>query len=116
MAKFVFARVDEPTEPSWNCQMEKWQNPENYQAPFEMPNVWMNLWNWMSGQAGREAGWPSGVPLTPGRIQLRDELVALLAPHNEDMFKRLNAIYMLALLGAEGAEPLCIELAKHEES
>lgn len=110
MAKFVFARVDEPTEPSWDCATDTWQTPEGHQAPCELPVVWAKHWNWMIGQPERPVS-PSEIPL-PGSAAIPN----LLAELNAEPFTRLKAIYTLAALGEPAIEPLCMELKHHDQS
>src|SRR5579871_4201418 len=110
MAKFVFARVDEPTAPSWDCRAEAWRTPENHQAPRELPVVWANLWNWMIGQPERQEKLPEGTLLGPQAISDR------IAGWDANPFTRVNALYTLAALGETAVAPLCAELASHTES
>lgn len=110
MAKFVFARVEEPVEPSWDCKAERWQTPQNHQSPMELPAAWSHLWNWMSGQAGRQ----TLLPKTEG-IAI-EGIPALLTAMESDPFPRLNALYTLASLGETAVAPLCAELASKQES
>ncbi len=106
MAKFVFARVEEPTRPSWNCRAEEWRTPEDHEAPCELPTVWSSVWKWMRGEAAR-GGEPNG-----GDSAARD----LMAGWEADSFSRLKAIYGLAAMGEPAVALLCADLAEREES
>ena len=105
MAKFVFARVDEPAEPSWNCQSLDWRTPERHQSPCDLSGVWSHIWRWMTG----------GVTRTPSSPGIERFVPELIASWNDDPFTRLNNIYSLASTGEAAAAPICAELARHTE-
>jgi len=106
MAKFVFARVEEPVEPSWNCGENAWRTPASHQSPVEMPEVWSRMWNWMCGRAALP-----DEPPEPGASPA--ELIDLW---DSDPYRRLKSIYRLAALGEPAIGPLCAELETHSES
>lgn len=110
MAKFVFARVKEPTAPSWNCRDEAWCTPQDHQAPRDLPVVWANLWNWMIGQPERRANLPEGKMRGPQTIS------DIIAAWDTDPFTRIDSLYTLAALGEAAVESLCAELRIHKES
>ncbi len=107
MAKFVFARVSEPTAPSWNCTEDGWHAPENHRAPADLSGVWENQWNWMVGKPeGQVSTMQSG----------KQSIQELIEGWNTDGATRLRSIYRLAAIGEPAVAPLCAELARHTES
>ena len=49
MVKFVFTRVESPTEPSWNCKNRNWQKPKKTIIDYNAEPAWKYIWNWMLG-------------------------------------------------------------------
>jgi len=106
MAKFVFARVEEPTEPSWNSLNGEWQTPNDHRSPTDLSEVWSAIWNWMSGKPAAPNHFnPTGLSTTN-----------LIACWNEDPYTRLRSIYTLASAGSSAVGPLCADLATHTDS
>lgn len=144
MAKFVFARVEEPTEPSWDCREKEWQSPAVTDAPYVSPVVWAHFWNWMSGcpsQQGELPGveTPSSTHLpallgtlmqnasTENRLVAINQIAALgdkataaipalVAAMEGDPFVRENATYALGRIGAEAIPALREDLVRHCET
>ena len=128
MFKFVFLRTSAPRQPAWDCRSDAWRRPVNCLAPYDIPNAWTAIWNWMRGAprfdgvvASENA--PDGVELSAdvASLQKLSRLGAAAAPHipqllsilnldNEDEALRLSAIYALAAIGEAAVEPLCAHL------
>ena len=100
MVKFVFARVEEPTEPTWNCREPQWQTPEIHEAPADIPVVWRRQWNWLCGRA------PETVP-----AEENTPIADLMMAMEGDDPARQNAIYALAARGVAAVAPLTADLA-----
>jgi hypothetical protein len=100
MVKFVFARTEEPTAPTWNCREAEWCAPENHEAPADVSVVWRRQWNWLCGCASE-----------PMAISDTAALPELMAAMEGDDPARQNAIYTLAAIGEAAVEPLAADLA-----
>lgn len=143
MAKFVFARTEEPTAPSWDCRSSGWSAPPEHHAPAESAVVWTHLWDWLSGRrpggrglAGFEAPPLQRVPellsaLNAGPLASRIAAIQSLAALGADASPaipslietmaaeepvRQNAIYGLAAIGEPAVGPLKEDLARRTES
>ncbi|MDA1190346.1 MAG: HEAT repeat domain-containing protein [Candidatus Poribacteria bacterium] len=101
MLKFQFVRMEEPTEPSWNCENREWQPLENHGLPRDHSPIWRNVWNWLAGND--PAPRPADAKM--------DELAAALTDESESV--GLNAAYSLAEYGSVGV-PALIEGLKTE--
>ncbi len=91
MMKFLFARMSEPTRPSWNYQGAKWQESDDLQEL-----TWRYLWHWHLGEQNGE-GWD-----TPSETIV--ELTDLLGSDQEVV--GIQAAYKLGNLDQKGLEPL----------
>ena len=100
MVKFVFARVEEPTAPTWDCREPNWQTPETHEAPADCEVVWKRQWNWLCGRAPQPSD-GAGTAAIPG----------LMAAMEGDDHLRQNAIYALAAMGEAAVAPLIADLA-----
>jgi hypothetical protein len=143
MAKFVFARTEEPMAPSWDCRESEWRTPDGHHAPAESTVVWTHLWNWASGRTqqghrlpGVEAPVACELPsltvtLETGTLQARIAAIqslaalgadaapaipALMAALNAEETVRQNAIYALAAIGVPAIGPLAADLAQRTAS
>ncbi|MEM7126700.1 MAG: HEAT repeat domain-containing protein [Chloroflexota bacterium] len=107
MMKFLFCRMEEPAEPSWNSQGSDWVGPANGSAsPVQgHDELWQRLWQWHMGwDACQETQHGSGTPNGDKDI-LTEEADALLG---QSEAQRLNAAYRLACLG-EAAVPTLMD-------
>jgi hypothetical protein len=107
MMKFVFARTEEPTAPSWDCRTTMWRTPDDLSVPLELPLAWAHHWNWLCGR-DPNAGAPGLAPPTS------DALAELLAQRNGDDPERQQTIYALAALGEAAVAPLAEALSQIE--
>ncbi len=95
MMKFLFARLDEPTEPSWEHSGEGWRDDTGMH-----PAMRETLWNWHSGSPGAAGGADAAdVP------DLLDQLGA------DSETAALDAAYELAGAGADAVPSLIGKLA-----
>ena len=99
MVKFVFARVEEPSAPTWDCREAAWQTPIDHEAPAEAEVVWRRHWNWHSGR-------PS-LPMDADAATIPALMEAMAAPDPI----RQTAIYTLAAMGERAIAPLIADLA-----
>ena len=91
MMKFLFARMSEPTHPSWNYQGAKWQESSDLQEL-----TWRYLWRWHLGEQNSEG--QDAPSKTVG------ELTDLLGSDQEVV--GIQAAYKLGNLGQKGLGPL----------
>ena len=101
MIKFIYLRRTEPTSPSWNCDRERWQNPDSLQGPWDLEVVWSHMWDWMCGKRNRYDSFLSdNATADKGNVA---DLVATLSAQ-EPLERVLAAIRQLAALGPRAAE------------
>lgn len=110
MVKFVFARTQEPTEPSWDCRESAWQNPEGRRAPMETPVVWQHQWDWLSGRVPGRYCPPAEANATQQPLHTLVEQLA----GGQPLQMRLAAAHSLAVMGPEAAEALPVLLTALE--
>lgn len=98
MMKFLFTRMEEPQQPSWNNEGAEWIPSNDGQRL-----MWQHLWAWHLGTGNRIGASENGsIP----------ELIDALRSESESAC--LNAAYTLGAVG-ESAAPALIE-ALHDES
>lgn len=101
MIKFIYMQRTESTSPAWNCGGERWQNPDNLQAPWDLEVAWSHIWDWMCGNPDRYHSFKSNHgSAADGNVA---DLVAALTP-SETLDRVLVAIRKLAALGPRAAE------------
>ncbi len=100
MVKFVFARVEEPTAPTWDCREPEWRTPESHEAPADSEIVWRRQWDWLCGRKPEPEA-SADTAAIPG----------LKAAMEDNDPIRQNAIYALAAIGKAAVEPLIADLA-----
>ena len=99
MVKFVFARVEEPSAPTWDCRETEWQTPVDHEAPSAADVVWRRHWDWHSGRASPPRGGDTNIiPALMAAMEVPDPL-------------RQTAIYTLAAMGKPAVAPLIADLA-----
>ena len=96
MMKFLYARMTEPQEPTWNNEESTWENgtalgPEEHQEMFK------HLWNWHLGSKGADTtSAPNG-----------DSISALISAMNgTNESAGLQAAYHVPKFGEEAVKPL----------
>ena len=89
MVKFLFTRLEDPQEPSWNNGQEKWQSAQNENPDNKHQFMWAKFWNWYRGE-------PNG---SIGNIKSKSEntskLIQTLQDGTQDEALRLEAAYIL---------------------
>ncbi len=132
MAKFVFARCSEPTEPAWENAREEWRAPQDRLAPYDNAIVWKRHWDWMRGADGSRSASANKTPamtVSEARSQAGDDIQAsideihslastsipqlidtLIAAMDSAEPVRQAAIYALANLGSKAADELVLNL------
>ncbi len=107
MVKFVFARVEEPSAPAWDCRESEWRAPASHEAPAEAEAVWRRQWDWLSGRTVSPASAPTGTNCAG--------IPDLMAAMEGGDPARQNALYTLAAIGAAAVEPLAADLRRRTE-
>jgi HEAT repeat protein len=107
MAKFVFARTEEPTEPTWDCHHPVWQCPPAGHVADDLEIVWRAQWDWHCGRTNGTAHRPAH-PAGMSQDEVAEAAALLIRTMGEAEPARQNAIYMLAQLGAP-AIPLLVD-------
>ncbi len=106
MMKFTFVRMDEPTEPSWNCRDTAWKPVKRGPSEQQLNDLWENVWNWNCGKNGFE-----GAARLSGRRRKVEDIPRLIAAlRDEDETVSLQSAYALARLGTPAVEPLLAKL------
>ncbi|MEE9254743.1 MAG: HEAT repeat domain-containing protein [Pseudomonadales bacterium] len=102
LVKFVFARTQAPTAPTWDAKDGAWHRPANCIPEDDLTVPWTIIWNWLRGE-------PSiGGPI---REPEHEDIAAVLdAMGSNDETRRLNAIYALAGIGSEAIPALVAHL------
>ncbi len=89
MVKFLFIRLEDPKEPSWNNGQEKWKSAHNENSDNKHQFMWSKFWNWYRGE-------PNG---SIGNIKSKSEntskLIQTLQDGTQDEALRLEAAYIL---------------------
>ncbi len=100
MMKFMFARIEEPQEPSWNSQDSEWADD----SESALNGVWSNMWRWYTGAAN------NGAPSANGNGSI-PELIANIKVDDETTC--LASAYALGSMG-EVAVPALIDAFQHD--
>ena len=100
MIKFIYIQRNESTSPSWNCDSERWQNPESLETPWDLEVAWSHMWDWMCGKRNRYDSFLSGGTSANGSVS---QSIAELSGGGP-LDAVLAAIRQLAALGPEAAE------------
>ena len=58
MVKFVFARTETPTSPSWDFKDARWTQPQNTMVSKDRTPAWTYIWNWLLGASSIEVSSP----------------------------------------------------------
>lgn len=53
MIKFIYARAEEPSKPSWDCKDPVWKNPAINKTTHNLNLVWSHIWDWLCGKKDR---------------------------------------------------------------
>lgn len=132
MIKFIFMRAQEPRRPSWDCENEEWQPPEQITGPYDLEPAWRSMWNWHCGKKtvsrpglSKPSDVPALIETLNGELSVKEKLpavtelaeagpeavaavpalVALLNTAHQAL--RTSAIYALAAIGEPAIHPLC---------
>lgn len=100
MMKFMFARVEEPQEPSWDSHDSAWPDDDD----SRLSGAWSHMWRWYTGAAN------NGAPSANGNGSI-SELIANIKVDDETTC--LASAYQLGSLG-EAAIPALIDTLQHE--
>ena len=100
MHKFLFARMEEPSEPTWSSGDLSW--PEDADR---RNGLWQSMWHWSAGQSGNGSKGSGAGDL--------DELAGQLEDENETT--RFQAAYRLGAIGEDGVAALARGLESDDE-
>jgi len=130
MIKFIYARAEEPTEPSWDCQDIMWRNPEKFETPFDLNLTWSHIWDWMCGKDDLYESFRAldidQIDGALNALRASDREAQIAAMHSvaasgdvsaipalvqklndkENPWTRLTAVYALGALGESSVQPL----------
>ena len=110
MIKFIYIRRTEPKAPAWNCQSDRWENPQGLESPWDLEVVWSHFWDWMCGKRNRHESFFANhaASANGGDISVLTQALAADRPLDE----LLAAVRQLAARGADAAEavPALIDL------
>ena len=138
MVKFVFARVSEPTSPSWNTKSGDWECPKKNESPYNANILWKRNWDWMCGKSSDFEAEITSIELKTcigslvdnksiadqmsalDRIAMAGSSAALAIPEIIKCLEkhesiRQNAIYTLAKIGSPAIGPLIQKLVESND-
>ncbi len=95
MMKFLYLRMTEPPEPTWDNKETEWTNGTEH-GPAEHQEMFKHLWNWHLGEKNADKPSPNGESLS--------ELISTLNDTNESA--GLQAAYHISKFGEEAVRPL----------
>lgn len=98
MVKFLFTRMSEPTEATWDHKDDTWAASDDSQEP-----TWQAMWNWHLGKAPEHASTDISIETLAEQVSNPNEAAAL------------NASYTLGSCGAE-AVPALVDALKDTEN
>ena len=106
MLKFLFTRLEEPTQPSWASEDARWRPIDEGPSSDTHQAVWKGLWDWFHGAHNgtiedAEASRANGIPTLIEALRGKDEVVSL------------DAAYALGAIGGP-AVPALIEALQAE--
>jgi len=133
MIKFIYARAEEPSAPSWDCQDQVWKNPEQFETPHNLNLMWSHIWDWLCGKKDRYESFRSvnTDPIDEALDAIKSDdldtrisamhsiatssdlsaIPSLIGRLNCDLqWERLTAIYTLGALGQPAVDPLITAL------
>ncbi|MCG9129912.1 HEAT repeat domain-containing protein [Candidatus Poribacteria bacterium] len=105
MLKFLFSRLEEPSEPNWNSENTEWQSVEG-KEDSEHPDIHETHWDWYYGKQNEVTNGVSS-----------KEVESLLESLEDDDEKiRLDAVYRLGRVGEDAVSYLKKALYGSSES
>ena len=138
MVKFVFVRVSDPENPSWNNDSREWKSPKKNESIYDTNALWRCNWDWLCGRSVTKKleacrnNFSESVSLLeedgpiPEQISILDRL-ALAGPSASEAVPilirclgrhesiRQNAIYAIAAIGSSAIESLIRLLVESKE-
>lgn len=96
MMKFLYARMTEPLEPTWENRETVWSNGE-VSGPAEHQEMFRHLWNWHLGHKSAD------VSTSPNGAALSELITAM---NSETESTGLQAAYNVSKFGEEAVKPL----------
>ena len=80
MMKFMFARIEEPQEPSWDSNDSEWVAEDD----SGLNGLWGHMWRWYSGAANNGSPSANGngsIPELIANIKVDDEATCLASAY-----------------------------------
>lgn len=108
LLKFVFERIDEPTEPAWNCRDTTWKPVKSGPSGQQLNDLWECMWNWNCGKPSFAPGGDASLSGHRPKVQDIPRLVTALRDEDENV--SLQSAYALARLGEPAVAPLLDKL------
>ena len=103
MMKFTFVRMEEPTQPTWNCRDTTWKLIERGPSGQQHHDMWNSIWNWHCGKPAFNGG-------SVGRYSVNDIPRLIGALRDEDESVSLRTAYALARIGEPAVDALLKKL------
>ena len=107
MVKFLFIRLEDPQEPSWDNDQARWQSSYNGNSDNRHQFMWSKFWNWYRG---KQNGAIEDIESTRENIS---KLIKTLQDKNQDEALRLEAAYVLGTIGPS-VVPTLIEMLRDD--
>ena len=107
MVKFLFIRLEDPQEPSWDNDQARWQSSYNGNSDNRHQFIWSKFWNWYRG---KQNGAIEDIESTRENIS---KLIKTLQDKNQDEALRLEAAYVLGTIGPS-VVPTLIEMLRDD--
>ena len=113
MIKFIYIRRTEPKVPAWNCQSDRWENPQGLASPWDLELMWSHFWDWMGGKQNRYDSFFASSAANSAAGSANGNIGQLVdALGGDEIDDVLAAVKQLAAHGADSAEavPTLVEM------
>ena len=108
MVKFLFLRLGDPQEPSWDNVQAKWQSvAHNGNSDNRHQFMWSKFWNWHRGEQN------GSIENIDSKSEDTSTLIEMLQDENQDEALRLEAAYVLGTIGPS-VIPTLIEMLRDD--
>ncbi|HIO47558.1 TPA: phytanoyl-CoA dioxygenase [Candidatus Poribacteria bacterium] len=107
MVKFLFIRLEDPQEPSWDNDQARWQSSHNGNSDNRHQFMWSKFWNWYRGKQN------GAIEDIESTRENTSKLIKTLQDKNQDEALRLEAAYVLGTIGPS-VVPTLIEMLRDD--